>query len=298
MPVNDLIAEKPLPRSEWLAAMTIFLIPFLIPGISYLASTGAIIPKWLNYLMLTLFGGAVIFALGLAVVKGLPRWSFSYLGFLLMLGLILARYDRIWSWIYPHFVQLFGPRSIWPLSVRILYAGIFETIMLLSLLLSALILVNLLRLLPYSRDVWQRIRIDWTQLSFVFYGGLVLGVLLLFDEYHYEQVWQFMAWVCLALGAWIYLRAPGRKARLLALPGGVTGAMWTVAFAKWTLIPLQKWPIGYPVSPSEATRWTETGSAILAWVVIILMMLAPALLGLLPSKPDPIAPEAENLITV
>ena len=139
--------------------------------------------------------------------------------------------------------------------------------MLFLILLSALILVNLLRLLPYTRGVWQRIRADWTQLSFMLYGGLVFGILLAFDEYRHEELWKFIAWICLALGAWLYLRAKGQKQRILALIGGATGAMWIVALAKWMLIPLQKWPTGYPVSPSETTRWVETGSAMVGWVL-------------------------------
>ncbi|MGD2206512.1 MAG: hypothetical protein PVH17_07010, partial [Anaerolineae bacterium] len=67
-----------------------------------------------------------------------------------------------------------------------------------------------------------------------------------------------------------------------------TGAMWIVALAKWVLIPLQKWPTGYPVSPSEATRWVEVGSAMIGWVWILVMLLAPALLSLLRQSPGPI----------
>ncbi|HEX6303310.1 MAG TPA: hypothetical protein VFZ76_03910 [Anaerolineales bacterium] len=278
--------EKPLPRSEWLAAMAIFILPLLIPIIGYLASTGTSIPRWLDAIILILFWGVLIAALVLAIFKGLPRWSLSYLGFYLMLGILLARYDRIWAgWIYPEFIQAFGPRSLWPLAVRVGYGAVFALIILFSILLSALILVNLLRLLPDYSDLWQRMRGDWTQLSFVVYGGLVPGILFTFDEYHYDQIWLFMAWTCLALGAWLYLRARKRKQRILALMGGATGAMWIVALAKWVLIPLQHWPDGYPVAPSPATRWLETGSALVGWGLILTMLLAPALLKLLPTSP-------------
>jgi len=37
----------------------------------------------------------------------------------------------------------------------------------LTVLLGAFILVNILRLFPYTRAVWKRIRADWTQLSFM-----------------------------------------------------------------------------------------------------------------------------------
>lgn len=278
--------EKPLPRGEWLAAMIIFLLPLAIPIISYLASTGASIPEWLDTFMLILFWGAAVAALVLAIFKGLPPWSLSYLGFYLMVGILLARYDRIWAgWIYPEFIQSFGPRSLWSLAVRIGYGAVFAVIILFSILLSALILVNLLRLLPDYSDVWGRMRADWTQLSFVVYGGLVPGILITFDEYHYIHIWLFLAWTILALGAWFYLRARSHKQRVLALVGGASGAMWIVALAKWVLIPLQNWPDGYPVAPSPTTRWVETGGALAGWGLIVLLLLAPALLKLLPALP-------------
>ena len=287
MSKNRLLEKKPLPHSELLAAMIIFLLPLLLSLINFSIAIGISLPWWIDNVLVVVFWGAVLFALGLAIIKGLPGWSLSYLGFALMWGVILSRYDRIWSWIYPYFIQSFGPRSYWPLPIHILYGTIFAFIILVSILLSALILVNLLRLLPYTRGVWQRIRADWTQLSFLLYGGLVVGILLVFEEYRYDDLWKLIAWLCLALGAWWYLRAKEPKQRILALIGGATGAMWVVAFAKWVLIPLQKWPTGYPVAPSETTRLVETGSAMVSWVLILAMLVTPALLNLLPSLPPP-----------
>ncbi|HSR32814.1 MAG TPA: hypothetical protein VLY63_19805 [Anaerolineae bacterium] len=288
MASNGLVKEKPLLRIELLAALIIFLLPLLWPLFGILAATGNSLPRWVDTTVLVLLLGVVLSALGLAIVKGLPRWSLSYLGFVLMLGFILSRYDRIWGWIYPFFIQSFGPRSVWPLQIRIFYVAVFDFIVFFSILLGALILVNLLRLLPHTRGVWQRIRADWTQLSFLLYGGLVISTMLLFDEYHHANLWQLVAWSCLTLGAWLYLRAKRKKQRVLALICGATGAMWIVALAKWVVIPLQKWPTGYPVSPSEATRWVEVGSAMIGWVWILVMLLAPALLSFLPQLPDSI----------
>ena len=153
-----------------------------------------------------------------------------------------------------------------------------------------------MRLLPHTRGVWQRIRADWTQLSFLLFGGLVISISLLFEEYRYAGLWQLMAWICLALGAWLYLRAKRQKQRILALICGATGAMWIVALAKWVLIPLQKWPTGYPVSPSEVTRWVEVGRAMIGWVLALAMLLAPALLGLVPRTPDPVVRSESDLV--
>ena len=284
---SGFVEEKPLPRSELLAAMIVFLLPLLIPLFSVFAATGISLPQWMDYFGFILFWGALLFALGLAIIRRLPRWSLPYLGFVLMAGIIIGLSPHSWGWLYPYFIHSFGPRSYWSLPVRVIYSGVFEFIMLFLTLLSALILVNLFRLLPYTRGVWQRIRADWTQLSFLFYGGRVFGIMRAFDEYRHEEVWKFTAWICVAVGAWLYLRAKSQQQRILALICGATGAMWIVALAKWVLIPLQKWPTGYPVAPSEASPWVETSSTIIGWSWIIVMLIAPALLKLLPSPPAP-----------
>lgn len=292
MPSTGFVGERPLSRRERLAAMALFLLPL----VGLLIATGTNLPEWLDDLLPMLLVGALLLALGWAIFKGLPRWSLPYLGLALMLGITISQYDRFWSWIFPFFVASFGPRSVWPLPVRALYVGTFTFILSFSLLLAALILVNFLRLLPFARGLWHRIRADWTQLSFLFYGGLVFGVSLLFDEYRYSEVWISTAWMILALGAWLYLRAKRRRQQILALICGATGAMWLAALAKWVLIPLQKWPAGYPVSPSEATRWVETGSALIGWIGILIMLVAPALLTLLPPVPGPIVSKEEESV--
>ena len=282
MPATRFVEYQPLPRREMLAAMVIFILPL----ISILATNGSNLPQWTDYVLLVLFWGSVLFALGLALIQGLPRWSLSYLGFVLMWGVILSRYDRIWSWIYPYFIQSFGPRSYWSLSIQ----------MLSTILLGALILVNLFRLLPYTRGVWGRMREDWTQLSFMLFGGLVVAILIAFDEYQHESIWKLIAWLWLAVGAWLYLRAKNTKRRILALIGGASGAMLTVALAKWLFIPLQKWPNGYPLSPSETTRWLETGGAIIGWIMILILLMAPISLKLLPEVSRDIASKEQDTI--
>ena len=279
---NKVMDEKPLTRSELLAAMIFFLLPLF----SILAVNDTNSPQLMDYILLVLFWGCIIFAVGLAIARSVPRWSLPYLGFISMVGIILMGTDRFWGWIYPYFIRLFGARSVWPISIRIIYVGIFGFIMSFMILLGALALVNLLRLLPYTRGVWQRIRKDWTQLSFMLYGGLVFDIILVFDEYHYEELWKFIAWTSLALGAWSYLRAKDQQRRILALLSGATGAMWIVALAKWILIPFQKWPTGYPVAPSETSRWVETGSAMVNWVLVLFMLIAPAMLNLFPFPPS------------
>jgi hypothetical protein len=287
--------ENPLPRREWLAAMIIFLLPLL----SLFAVTGISLPVWTNYIILVLFWGSILFALGLGIAKRLPAWSLSYFGFLLMLGQVFTPvFPSVASWMYPQFLETFGPMSRWPVSISLLYSGIFEFIGALTVLFGALVLVNLLRLFPYTRSVWKRIRTDWTQLSFLMYGGLVFYIILAFDEYRYEDLWKFGAWACLALGTWLYLRGKGHLQRILALLGGTTAAFWIVALAKWMLIPLQKWPTGYPIAPSVTSLWVETGSTLLSWLFFLGNLCAPALMSWLPPLPEPIPVDEENPVNI
>jgi len=281
MSSNGFIDEKPLQRSELLAAMIIFILPL----ISIVLTGNISLPEWTNYVLLVLFWGSIAFAIGLAAKRRIPRWSLPYLGFVLMVGVIIGGPDRIFNWLYPLFIQAFGAMPVWPIFIRIIYTGIFGVTMMLALLVGALVLVNLLRLLPFTRKVWQHIREDWTQLSFLIYGSLVFSPILLFEEIRYAEISKFIAWLCLALGAWLYLRFNKTKQRILALIGGAAGAMWSVAISYWILIPLQDWQRRSLASMQEL-KWNEVGSVLLFSVITFATLLAPALLKFLPTLPN------------
>jgi hypothetical protein len=150
----------------------------------------------------------------------------------------------------------------------------------LLVLLVAIIVINLLRHWPSIDTLWWHIREDWTHLSFLLYGGLVFYIWLIFDEYQKEDSWVFAAFVCLAIGAWFYLRAKGQKMRILALISGATAALWIVTVGKWILVPMQNWPVNI-----ESERIFETLWTIGSWIVTIAALMAPAFLKLLPSSP-------------
>lgn len=274
MTSNGVADERPLQRSELLAAMILFLLPI----VSIFFTTGISLPNWANILLVFTFWGCILFSIGLAVTKRLPRWSLPYLGALLVIGLLFGQFDRAWTWTYPYFIQAFGSRSTWPLGIQIIYGGGGAFNMIFSILVSALVLVGILSLLPITRKIWLRIRSDWTQLSFLIYGSLVFLVSIAFEEFQYDEISKFIAWICLALGAWLYLRSNDKRQRILALLGGATGAMWIIAISYWVLIPIEDWPTRY----TKDIRWTDTGTAIIGWVCFLLAMMAPALLNLLP----------------
>jgi len=287
MTSNGFVDNKPLQRRELLAA----LILYLLPMVSILLSTGINFPNWANILLVCFFWGCIIFAVGLAVTKRLPRWSLPYLGVLMVIGLLFAQFDRAWTWTYPYFIQSFGSRSTWSLGIRIIYGTGGALSMMLIILVSAIVLVRILSLVPITRKLWHRIRSDWTQLSFLIYGSLVFFVSIAFEEFQYDELSKIIAWISLALGAWLYLRSNEIKQRILALIGGSTGAMWTIAISYWVLIPLQNWPTRY----ANDFRWTDTSTAILGWVCFLLIMIAPSLLNFIPYSPPPDVQENVSL---
>lgn len=277
--------ENTNPRShiDWLAALVIFILPLI--GI---AVSGNDLSRWMTNILLVFFLGSMICAVLLAVIRGLPRWSLSYLG----IGLtIFVFYGLLWGlWgllFYQPWMLIFGSMDSWSLSVRILYQGAMTAFMWFLVLLTAIIFINLLRHWSPIQALWQRIREDWTQLSYLVYGGLVVYIWLIFDEYQHENPWIFAANTSLAIGAWFYLHARGQKQRILALVGGATAAMWIVSIGKWILVPMQNWPVHL-----ESERLFEPLWAISSWIVTIAALAAPAVLNLLPPSPRPIVDEA------
>jgi len=281
---NKIINEKPLTLAELLAAMIIFVLPILSISLNF----WLYLPQWASIVLVVLFWSCVIFAVGLAITKKLPRWSVSYLGFLTAVCLVFSRFDQIWtSWLFPIFIESFGPRSMWALGIRIIYGGSTALIHISSILLGALILVNLLRMIPFTRRIWHRIRADWTHLSFLVYGSLVFLIIIAFEGYRYDEIWKIGSWVSMAIGGWLYIRAKRQKQRILTLIGGATGAMWIVAIGTWVLIPLQNWERRYSLISMRDLRWTNTSIVIIGWICILLVMIAPALLNFVPHTPPP-----------
>lgn len=151
-----------------------------------------------------------------------------------------------------------------------------------------------MRLLPFTRSVWQAIRADWTALSFFLNGGLVFLVALFFDEYRYAEIWHILAWLALALGAGLYLSVKGRKRRILLLIGGATLSLGIVTLARWVIIPLQ---LQWIRNPTPDIRLNQTVIVPVVWIGIVILLLAPALLRLLPRVDGRSVSEGEVSVT-
>jgi hypothetical protein len=287
---NQMASHNPfaLPKpGELLAALTIFLVPALAALLVEILGVAKLnkMPEWTGTILGIIFLGSLIIPLILAIVRGFPQWSHPYLGVLLVGFVFFGLFWWIWGLIYPSVTRWLGNMYNWTLSVRIFVQGMQAAIIWFLVLLTVLILVSLLRLWPHARSLWQRIRQDWTQFSFFLYGGLVIHIILIFDEYQQDELWMIAAWISLAIGCWLYLHSSEPTQRILILLCGATLAMWIVAVGKWFLVPLQNWGPWFEHYPPESERWFESLRTLVDWFCLVVALVIPALLNLLPQKP-------------
>lgn len=295
---EDLYQEEPMTWADWLAGSLVFILPIVFPVMGLIINNGIMFPDLVNIIIQYVLLGSLGLALIYGLIKGLPRWSLPYLGFVVLICMFwVLRVDRIFGWIYPLFLETFGPRGVWPIAVSVAYNGIYILIFTFIIPLIALVLIALFRLLPFTRGLWRRLRADWTQLSYLLYGTHIFIILLSFDEYRYDEGWNFFAWIALAVFAVLHLRARTHKGRVWTLLSGSTVVMLSIMLAKYLLVPLQQWPGGYPISPSVSSHWVETTGAFFQWVAMLLILLSPALLDFLPGRLDEGPFPAEDLVS-
>jgi hypothetical protein len=277
---------------EWVAAMALFLLLALTSLLSYLDLT---LPPWLGSGLLLV--PLLMFALGL--LKGLPRWFLPYTGVIGLLlswvfarrgtimgintrggvvGSLLRRTDRL-------FFGLLRPSASDPWIVRAVYGeGELWFVLLGIAALTVLIAAACRPLRPF----YSRIRDDWTLLSFGLYGATVAAVNMAFEDYPHphKQLYIFVASLILAAGAWVYLRSAHLWQRSLALFAGMTLSMAVAATGRAILYanPLL-WP---RAAPRSFTWQSEALCTVFLWGWLVAVVMAPALLRLLPQPDKPL----------
>ena len=209
----------------------------------------------------------VITAFAIGLTQGFPRWSLPYLG----LAISLASYIYLFDWITDQAVPPASANLLpWPLdaSMGVLVEVYWAGILWLGLFLITLLFVGALSLVRGFQPFVQRIRQDWTLVSFIFYGETALALGLLYNSHGGEQPFAITSLLMLAAGAWLYLRTPLRKRRVLALLCSLTLALWVAGLGQDSLT----------IGGRSSDLW-------LAWIWMAAALLAPAWLRhLLPQK--------------
>ncbi len=268
---SDEPQAEPLARHEALAALAVFLIPagFIVLRVAPPSLVGKIVPP---AMLALLFVG-----LAAGLVKRIPRWSLPYFGLVIAAVVFLF----LFQWEAQRIaVQLASRFVVQPSEElgRLLLVTFWEGVVWLSLLALVAFSVQLLSLVPRFRSLTRRLAQDWTQLSYLLYGGSMLGLVLSLEEYRYAEPVALVAVACLAAGGWSYLRSSRPSRGFVRLLAGATLAMWVAAAGRWLLVPYQDWGGWFAWHPQQAERWFEAEQTLIAWAWMMVVMALPALL--------------------
>ncbi|MEW6285086.1 MAG: hypothetical protein AB1509_02565 [Chloroflexota bacterium] len=258
---------EPGSGKETFAALTPFLFSMVMVLFGYLGRYW-IAPIWAPIAFVILFWAAVFGLFLLGSAKGLPRWFLPYLGVLLAIAsLFLFNFLvdlRLDVWWY----RSSGLESVFN----------FGNFLWIGLLLLVFLLLAASRVVPRFHPFYQRLRDDWTLLSFLLYGTGPFILLLIFDEYADEEPVVALSLLVLALGGWFYLRNDAPMKRFASLQIGLALSMFVAAAGKAALI---LW------SRSQVLDFTVKGELVFTlktWLWLAAIMSLPFLLNLLPQR--------------
>jgi len=223
--------------------------------------------------------GLLLLILALIVAglrRGLPSWALPSIGFVFaIIGMMLF---SAWTDLRPAAPPYTG--DIW---VKIRHALGNDFVYSGHVLLLALLLLLLSARLPSLRSFYLRVRDDWTLLSFMLYGALILTVIIGDDISPGQTPFQLLGFAVLAVGAWSYLR--------LNQPGKQLGALLLALLLAMGIMSLMVYFL-YPGRPSHHFPiWWEILIPLFDALTLSLMISVPILLRLLP-RHDPIRPAA------
>ena len=197
--------EKDLSTAASKCQRLLTVAVFILPGLFWLSFRflPSNPPTW-SYGLIAFLPLALCAALLAGLLQGLPRWSLPYIG--LTLSAVSFLYILNWTadLIFPFQMLEQFPYPLTPATILILQC-LWSGFMWLILILLMLLAVKLLALAKRFHPFYWRLRGDWTQASFIMYGGSSLALVLLYQEYHYQTYFALASWLCLAAGAWLYL---------------------------------------------------------------------------------------------
>lgn len=259
-------------RGEIWAALAPFLLFGALQTLLDYFNVSDLVPLWLVVVYAILFWS---FGLGLIVIgfiKRFPRWFMPYIGVpmpfisLLLFTVVIEKLQGVWWYRLPGLLSEFMQQGL-------LWMGMIFTLLL--LLFAA-------RSIPKSRPFYQRLREDWTLISFIAYGGAPLALWFTFDDYSYEEPFTFLALLILAVGGWLYLRNDEPLKRFYSLQGGLWLSMLVAAIAKVLLM-----RASFPYE-GDAHWQTEFISTMVMCLWLAMIVSIPLAINVLP-RPKPSA---------
>ena len=240
-------------------------LPFLLFGIA--SMIGKIrLPFWGIYADL-IFYFIVLLGFLIGLVKGVPRWTYSYLGWSLVFawwwsnmgtyGLKIFGFQiNYWTWqIWSPFLLTIGIALLWTRSL------------------------HPLRQLVSS--IWQ----DWTLLSLAIYAFVAFASLI-YDENHHPYLLAFIAatTIVICLAVWGFLKSDSNWKRVVSLLAGFVTAFVLSNFSYLNNMSYatQDYAASLGLPPSPPQPWYTAFDGIIIWTVIYSgIMYWPALIGLI-----------------
>lgn len=280
------------PIRLWQLAAT--FLPFLLPLMYHLLtmvvppSSSLRIGPWLVAAVGLPFlaGLVVIFVTGL--VRQFPVWTLPALGVLLFcISVILQFVAQVVVIIlvsYPFLGRFGWPQNL-PLAENIAIALLVQFVYL-PLMIG--VVTGLLRIVP---AFYEQVQQEWTLLSFFLYGFAILPILGN-DEFHGVAGYQTASLVILIVGAGLYLVAPRRWQRVLALllPAILSPAVMSLGL--YQVFPAQQW-----ANPADLSfRLWEALQPVLYLAALPVLLLLASLAPRLPwgGRQERISPPSPN----
>jgi len=212
------------------------------------------LPAWMQTILF--IGLIALLPIGTYIgwIKNFPRWSYPYVGHVLVFSLYLSRGST--PGIYLFGIPIFD-REIWGWRAWIPFA-----------LIATLALVVTRSSRPIAR-FFTNILNDWTLLTFGMFGFMPLLVFISFDEVDRLYTLYFMVVLSLLMTgvALLYMRADNPRNRVIAL---LTGIVLTIAIS--VIAPSIYW---------QRSGWTFPLQGAILGGIVLLFMFSPAVIGLL-----------------
>ncbi len=252
----ELTSTRSSKASHWEAFLNV--LPFAVFGV--VCMIGKIRVPWIGIYVSLTFYFFVLLGLLIGLVKGAPRWTYSYLGWSLVFawhwsnmntyGLKIFGFQiNHWSWqMWPPFFVATGIALLWTRSLH--------------------------PLRQLVRGIWQ----DWTLASLMMYT-FVAFTGLIYDENHHPLLFLFMtlSTITISIAAWIYLSSTDIKKNFVSLLAGFVLALSIT----WICNSTWDWYTFYGLPRPAAVAWYVTifrsSIMVLFWGLILFW---PALLGL------------------
>lgn len=207
-------------------------------------------------------------------ITDLPHWVIPSLG--VLLAFLLCLFWAIGGNLVPQ-AHLWLP---WPSSNlgRVVTATVQYLVAFLPVVLLIIVLVLSAALLPPLLPLYRQVRQDWSLLSLLLYP-LALIPILTQDEYKGLGPYALASLATLGGGVWAYYRQAHPPLRVPVLLAALALAMMELGLGIYLLYPQQTW-----AAHTTFPRWWEAINPLMYGIALMVLLVAPAMLTLLPSS--------------